>query len=83
MLGFLTMGLFANSGGSALLGMCLVELAIAFLDVMVDGIVVERARHEAPEKAGSLQSICWGFQVGLHVCVPGLGMHAYMQTCSE
>lgn len=62
MLGFLTMGLFANSGGSALLGMCLVELAIAFLDVVVDGIVVERARHEAPEKAGSLQSICWGFQ---------------------
>ncbi|CAL8470505.1 g10047 [Coccomyxa elongata] len=38
------------------------ELAIAFSDVVIDGVVVERSRGEDQETAGSLQSICWGSQ---------------------
>lgn len=58
-LAFLALGL-VNSAWTALLGMFLVESSIAFVDVVVDGIVVECARLESPERAGSLQSICWG-----------------------
>lgn len=38
------------------------ELAIAFSDVVIDGVVVERSRVESQAAAGSLQSICWGSQ---------------------
>ena len=43
-------------------GLQLGELAIAFSDVVVDGVVVERSRNESQATAGSLQSICWGSQ---------------------
>ncbi len=36
------------------------SLAIAVSDVIVDSLVVERARHESTQAAGSLQSLCWG-----------------------
>ena len=39
------------------------ELAIAFSDVVIDGVVVERSRGEALATAGALQSVCWGSQV--------------------
>lgn len=39
------------------------ELSIAFIDVTVDGVVVERTRGAALEIAGALQSLCWGSQV--------------------
>ena len=42
--------------------MTLSELAIAFSDVVVDALVVERARGESQATAGSLQSLCWGAQ---------------------
>ena len=45
-----------------LLGSQLGELAIAFSDVVIDGVVVERSRNESQATAGSLQSICWGSQ---------------------
>ncbi|NET08724.1 MAG: folate/biopterin family MFS transporter [Symploca sp. SIO2B6] len=35
-------------------------LAIALSDVIVDSLVVERARRESQAAAGSLQSLCWG-----------------------
>jgi folate/biopterin transporter len=36
------------------------SLSVAISDVIVDSIVVERARSESEAKIGSLQSLCWG-----------------------
>jgi hypothetical protein len=47
----------------SLLFMTLGELAIAFSDVVIDGVVVEMSRWEDQATAGSLQSLCWGSQV--------------------
>ncbi len=65
MLGFLAFGLLSilpPLAGTALLLMTLGELAIAFSDVVIDGVVVECSRGEDQATAGSLQSICWGSQ---------------------
>ena len=53
------------AAGSALLLMTLGELAIAFSDVVIDGVVVECSRGADQATAGSLQSICWGSQASL------------------
>jgi len=45
---------------AALLCILLNSLSVAVSDVIVDSIVVERARGESVEKAGSLQSASWG-----------------------
>jgi folate/biopterin transporter len=44
----------------ATLAIALTSLSVAFSDVIVDSLVVERARKEAIQDAGSLQSLCWG-----------------------
>ncbi len=36
------------------------SLSVAISDVIVDSLVVERARAESQGEAGSLQSLCWG-----------------------
>ena len=36
------------------------SLSVAASDVIVDSLVVERARNESQSAAGSLQSLCWG-----------------------
>ena len=36
------------------------SLSVAVSDVIVDSLVVERARVESQAQAGSLQSVCWG-----------------------
>ncbi|MCD8485390.1 MAG: folate/biopterin family MFS transporter [Desertifilum sp.] len=36
------------------------SLSVAVSDVIVDSLVVERARGESQSDAGSLQSLCWG-----------------------
>jgi hypothetical protein len=36
------------------------SLSVAFSDVVVDSMVVERARGESQGTSGSLQSLCWG-----------------------
>lgn len=36
------------------------SLSVAMSDVIVDSLVVERARRESLSKAGSLQALCWG-----------------------
>ncbi|KAK4757667.1 hypothetical protein SAY87_018968 [Trapa incisa] len=36
------------------------SLSVAFSDVVVDSMVVERARGESQSLSGSLQSLCWG-----------------------
>lgn len=38
------------------------EACIAFSDVVIDGIVVERSRAAPQEVSGALQSVCWGSQ---------------------
>ncbi|MFM7372589.1 MAG: folate/biopterin family MFS transporter, partial [Sphaerospermopsis kisseleviana] len=42
------------------IAIALSSLSVAFSDVIVDSLVVERARVETQAKAGSLQSLCWG-----------------------
>ncbi|EYU41473.1 hypothetical protein MIMGU_mgv1a005686mg [Erythranthe guttata] len=36
------------------------SLSVAFSDVVVDSMVVERSRGESQRMSGSLQSLCWG-----------------------
>ena len=36
------------------------SLSVAISDVIVDSLVVERARQESQSEAGTLQSLCWG-----------------------
>ncbi|CAL4927798.1 unnamed protein product [Urochloa decumbens] len=45
---------------SATLSIILGSLAVAVSDVVVDSMVVERARGESQSTSGSLQSLCWG-----------------------
>ncbi|MBD2692010.1 folate/biopterin family MFS transporter [Anabaena catenula] len=44
----------------ATIAIALSSLSAAFSDVIVDSLIVERARLETQAKAGSLQSLCWG-----------------------
>ncbi|WOL08913.1 folate-biopterin transporter 1, chloroplastic-like isoform X1 [Canna indica] len=54
------MAMFVDSKYSA--GTCILlgSLSVAFSDVVVDSMVVERARGESQSTSGSLQSLCWG-----------------------
>jgi folate/biopterin transporter len=45
---------------SATAAIALGSLSVAVSDVIVDSLIVERARGESQEAAGSLQSLCWG-----------------------
>lgn len=45
---------------AATLAIALSSLSVAVSDVIVDSLVVERARGESQAKAGSLQSLTWG-----------------------
>jgi folate/biopterin transporter len=45
---------------AATLAIALGSLSVAVSDVIVDSLVVERARIESQSDAGSLQSLCWG-----------------------
>lgn len=67
-LAFGLLGALPAAAGRALLLMTAGELAIAFSDVVIDGVVVERSRGEDQATAGSLQSICWGSQVSPRCC---------------
>jgi folate/biopterin transporter len=49
-----------HTAWAATLAIALASLSVAFSDVIVDSLVVERARRESVQDAGSLQSICWG-----------------------
>jgi len=56
---WLTLATGVSSKASAVAMMVLASLSTAASDVVVDSIVVERARGEAQAAAGSLQSLCW------------------------
>jgi folate/biopterin transporter len=49
-----------DTAWAATVAIALSSLSVAFSDVIVDSLVVERARHEAAKDAGSLQSLSWG-----------------------
>ncbi|CAH8264443.1 unnamed protein product [Arabidopsis lyrata] len=54
------MAAFVDSKYSAAFCILLGSLSVAFSDVVVDSMVVERARGESQSVSGSLQSLCWG-----------------------
>ncbi|TKY51172.1 Folate-biopterin transporter 1 [Spatholobus suberectus] len=54
------MAAFVDSKYSAAFCILLGSLSVAFSDVVVDSMVVERARGESQSTSGSLQSLCWG-----------------------
>jgi folate/biopterin transporter len=49
-----------HSSLAAVIAITLSSLSVAVSDVIVDSLVVERARGESQSDAGSLQSLCWG-----------------------
>lgn len=49
-----------HTAWTATVAIALSSLAVAVSDVIVDSLVVERARKESLSAAGSLQSLCWG-----------------------
>lgn len=49
-----------HTAWAATAAIALSSLSVAFSDVIVDSLVVERARKESVQQAGSLQSACWG-----------------------
>ncbi|KAM6545479.1 hypothetical protein CsatB_026215 [Cannabis sativa] len=54
------MASLVDSKYSAAFCILLGSLSVAFSDVVVDSMVVERARGESQSVSGSLQSLCWG-----------------------
>jgi len=59
-LAWVAMATVVHSAWAAGLAIAISSLAIAVSDVIVDSLVVERARTESVSDAGSLQSLCWG-----------------------
>lgn len=57
---WLSLALVVHTAWAATVAIALNSLSVAISDVIVDSIVVERARHESIAKAGSLQSLSWG-----------------------
>jgi len=55
-----TLATVVDTPTEALVATIVSSLAIAVSDVVVDSVVVERARGEPPSYSGSLQSLCWG-----------------------
>jgi folate/biopterin transporter len=54
------LGTVVHTSTTATIMIVLSSLSVAISDVIVDSIVVERARNESEAKIGSLQSLCWG-----------------------
>ncbi|MEM9927590.1 MAG: folate/biopterin family MFS transporter [Cyanobacteria bacterium P01_D01_bin.50] len=54
------MATVVHSSPAATGAIALSSLSVAVSDVIVDSLVVERARAESQAEAGALQSICWG-----------------------
>jgi folate/biopterin transporter len=57
---WLLLATVVHSAWQATAAIALGSLAIAVSDVIVDSLVVERARKESQSDAGSLQALCWG-----------------------
>jgi len=59
-LAWMMLGTVVQTAGAAVAAMLLSSLSIAVSDVIIDSLVVERARVESQSETGSLQSLCWG-----------------------
>mgnify|MGYP001793484574 FL=1 len=57
---WLAMATIVNTALSATIAILLTSLSVAISDVIVDSLVVERAREEGQGSAGTLQSLAWG-----------------------
>jgi folate/biopterin transporter len=57
---WLSLANLVHNAAAATLAISITSLSVAFSDVIVDSLIVERARHESVAKAGSLQALCWG-----------------------
>ncbi|MDY6939883.1 MAG: folate/biopterin family MFS transporter [Cyanobacteriota bacterium] len=57
---WIALGSVVQTAWMATLIIALSSLSVAISDVIVDSLVVERARRESIGAAGSLQSLCWG-----------------------
>lgn len=63
LLGALSWGalaLLVNTKAAAVAAIVLSSASVAVADVVVDSMVVERARGESQATSGALQSLCWG-----------------------
>ena len=59
-LSWLAFATIVNSPIAAAVALLVTSLSVAISDVIVDSLVVERARQESLSNAGSLQSLTWG-----------------------
>lgn len=59
-LSWLAMATVVDSSWAAIAALTLGSLSVAVGDVIVDSLVVERARQESQSDAGALQSLAWG-----------------------
>ncbi|VEP16742.1 Folate-biopterin transporter [Hyella patelloides LEGE 07179] len=60
-LSWLALAFIVDSSLTATIAILITSLSVAISDVIVDSLVVARAREESVGQAGSLQSLCWGF----------------------
>ncbi len=60
-LSWIFLGTSVNNAQTAMACLLMTSLSVALSDVIVDSLVVERSRKEMIAKAGSLQSLTWGF----------------------
>ena len=60
-LSWLALATLVDSRTTATIAIFMTSFAVAISDVIVDSLVVTRAREESLEAVGSLQSLCWGF----------------------
>ena len=58
---WLALATVVNNGWEATAVILLTSVSVAISDVIVDSLIVERAREESIAKSGSLQSLSWGF----------------------
>ena len=59
-LSWLAFATLVDSGWSATIALLSTSLSVAISDVIIDSLIVERARKESLGQAGSLQSLSWG-----------------------
>jgi folate/biopterin transporter len=57
---WISLATVVHSAWAATIAIALSSLSVAMSDVIVDSLVVERARRESISDAGSLQSLSWG-----------------------
>jgi folate/biopterin transporter len=57
---WISLATVVHTSWAATSAIALGSLSVAVSDVIVDSLVVERARSESQADAGSLQSLCWG-----------------------